>query len=51
VRNVGLPRKEDVNLKNARNVLKQEACRNRKVKNLPVAVAPAKNNSLLNKSP
>jgi len=46
VRNVAPPRKEDANQRSARNALKQEPCRNRKRKNLPVAVAPAKNNSI-----
>jgi hypothetical protein len=44
VRNVVLPRKADANLKSARSALKQGPCRNRRRKNLPVAVAPAKNN-------
>jgi len=44
VRNVAPPRKEGANQRNARNALKQGPCRNRKEKNLPVAVAPAKNN-------
>jgi hypothetical protein len=44
VRNVVLPRKADANLRNARNALKQGPCRNRRIKNLPVAAAPAKNN-------
>jgi hypothetical protein len=44
VRNVAPPRKEDANQRNARNALKQEPCRNRRGKNLPAAVAPAKNN-------
>jgi len=46
VRNVAPPRKEDANLRNVRNALKQGQCRNRKRKNLPAAVAPAKNNSI-----
>jgi hypothetical protein len=45
VRNVVLPRKADANLKSARSALKQGPCRNRRRKNLPVAAAPAKNNS------
>jgi hypothetical protein len=44
VRNVAPPRKENANQRNVRNALKQGPCRNRKRKNLPVAVAPAKNN-------
>jgi hypothetical protein len=47
VKNVVLPRKAGVNLKNVRNALRQAPCRNRRRKNLPVAVVPAKNNSTL----
>jgi hypothetical protein len=47
VRNVVLPRKAGANLRNARNALRQGPCRNRRRKNLPVAVVPAKNNSTL----
>jgi len=41
---VVLQKKEDANPKNARNAQKQEPCRRRKKKNLPAAIAPAKNN-------
>ena len=43
VTNVALPRKADVNRKNALHVLKQEPCRNRAMQNLPAAAVQQKN--------
>jgi hypothetical protein len=44
VKNVVPQKKEDVNQRNARDVLKQGPCKSRKKKNLPAAVAPPKIN-------